>query len=159
MIVLVFLVSSESIAQVCDTNTVDSHFNTFVDKKNGTIVDENLKLQWMKCNYGERYEQGSCSGASEKLPMHIAQSKAKNYKLADENNWRLPTLVELSSLTKKGCMLPSTDIELFPTFNSEMYWTSDRFQFFSWTVSFDHGFPVAAQMGYPKNVRYVRSID
>jgi len=76
------------------------------------------------------------------------------------NNWRIPTMAELSSIINKGVSNPSIDINYFPNTVSTRIWSSSplvEFTDFAWHVSFNTGTNNGTQRDNVNRVRLVRS--
>ncbi|MCW7755456.1 DUF1566 domain-containing protein [Desulfobotulus sp. H1] len=58
----------------------------------GTVIDLNTGLEWMRCSIGQIWDGETCAGEAEKINWYAAMS------MAEKKGWRLPSIEELSSL-------------------------------------------------------------
>ncbi|MCF6263408.1 MAG: DUF1566 domain-containing protein [Xanthomonadales bacterium] len=75
-------------------------------------------------------------------------------------DWRLPTIIELSSIVNKGTTTPAIDINYFPNTSSGIYWSSSpmaEFEDFARSVSFFLGDDTINMRNSSRLVRLVRS--
>lgn len=56
--------------------------------------------------------------------LGLSTLEEMNDKAAEQ--WRMPTLKELSSLSVEGCGNPSVNLNVFPNILVENYWASDE---------------------------------
>jgi hypothetical protein len=143
--------------------------NHFVDNKDGTITDKATGLMWQK------------RGSTNSLDNRAAKEYVKDLnrrRFAGHSNWRMPTIEELASLTKKT---KTKGVHLDPVFdnNQTTCWSADqgvgRYRDYAggWIVSFKNGevrdahFPpkrsggymgVGQAINYMNYVKAVRSI-
>ena len=83
----------------------------FVDNGDGTVTDAGLGLQWQQGDASVNY--------SEEAPAYC-----EGLSLAGYDDWRLPNVKELESLTVDTSYAPAADIEAFPGISSEYYLSS-----------------------------------
>lgn len=131
--------------------------------EDGTVRDERTGLVWDRCSVGQ--SGAACeTGSAEKLPWAKALAAAVQANQAGHkghDDWRLPNVKELESLTDLARFDPALD-PAFPRTASSWYWTAtprpgDPVQV--WDVGFDDahlGFSEDVQYGH---VRLVRSGD
>jgi Protein of unknown function (DUF1566) len=84
----------------------------FTDNNDGTVTDTRTNLSWQKCNNGQNYAGGACTGTIRALEWKSALTYCRNLGLAGKN-WRLPSLNELKSLTDRS-MVYGIDTSYFP---------------------------------------------
>ena len=100
-------------------------------------------------NIGNWNKKGKqCLGYDESNPRtycHTEQlvSRVNKKGLCGLNNWRLPSLLEISNLANFGRTQPAIDTNYFPNTQKGFYWTespvADR-NTVSWALSFEYGF-------------------
>ncbi|MDP2903941.1 MAG: DUF1566 domain-containing protein, partial [Methylovulum sp.] len=76
------------------------------------------------------------------------------------NNWRLPTVDELSGIASLDRYNPSIDTAYFPNTQSALYWSSSPVaygSYYAWYVYFDHGYGLWYDKDNSNYVRLVRS--
>lgn len=87
-----------------------------VNGSNGTVTDSTTGLVWDQCLYGN--SGLDCSGGTPFLGdwaaalNAVVAANAANYK--GYNDWRLPNLKELESITKIDAVFPAIDTSAFP---------------------------------------------
>lgn len=102
----------------------------WMDNNNGTITDFLTDLIWQQI------------GSVAKMTWEQALVHAENLASAGHEDWRLPNIKELRSLTDVTLMNPAVDLAAFPDLQSDDYWSSttlaghpDR----AWTTNFRFG--------------------
>jgi hypothetical protein len=101
----------------------------FRDNGDGTVTDAESKLMWMRCSSGQRWlpQTGRCTGNVETLSWSQAQQVADQLNLdgaAFYNDWRVPSLRELASITARECSRPRTNLDVFPGTAAAAYWSA-----------------------------------
>ncbi|MDH4233148.1 MAG: DUF1566 domain-containing protein, partial [Nitrospirota bacterium] len=84
---------------------------SFTNNGNGTVTDARTGLVW------QQGEAGSTSWES-------ALSYCEGLTLGGDNDWRLPNIKELESLTDDTRYQPAIDTIFFPNANAAYYWAS-----------------------------------
>jgi len=125
---------------------------SYINNGDATVTDISTGLMW---------QQGRAPNT-----MTLADAEAyctylnQNYLLGGHNNWRLPTIKELCSLSNYNSRNPSIDSSFFPDTASSFYWSSTINEFYthdSWLVSFSDGnFNFFDSSDYSYYVRVVR---
>jgi hypothetical protein len=116
------------------------------DNGNGTVSDENTGLMWQ---------------ATEARPMNWQHALAycQALELGGFNDWRLPTVRELSTLVKIGPDSPALDPDFFPGCRPGAYWSGTTcvlYPAFAWYVDFADG--LEKNSGYKKQRYFVRAV-
>lgn len=83
--------------QVALANT-DQNSDRYEVYPDGTVYDKVTNLTWMACSLGQNYSSGMCNGDAQLFTWYQASDTAKKSVFGERNDWRLPTLQELSSL-------------------------------------------------------------
>ena len=97
---------------------------------------------WYRCNVGEFWHGGKCRGSADRFTWQQALGIAQEAKAAGYTDWRLPTVKELKGLVEKNCVNPAINPYVFPTVDTEVYWTSeDNFfnRYLAWGIFFFNG--------------------
>ncbi len=84
----------------------------FIDNGDGTITDNTTDLVWLK------------TPNTAILTWEEALAYAENLNFANANNWRLPNIKELQSLTDAALLNPCVSATAFPTIGVKKYWSS-----------------------------------
>ena len=107
----------------------------------GTVTDNKTGLMWQQ-------------GESDKMSWYDALSYCQGRPLAGQNDWRLPNIKELESLTDDTRYNPSIDNTFFPEAHADYYWSSTTSTIIhsdAFYVVFANGPGVAY---YPKSYNY-----
>ena len=128
----------------------------FVDNDDGTVTDTRTDLMWMRSALGQTWDGETSAGDSNSYSwedaIHIS------HQFAGYDDWRLPDLDELRSITLQSRSRPSIDIDAFPNTPIKEFWTSRKLIEYRYAINFlDGGSPpklVSARL----SVRLVRGI-
>lgn len=115
--------------QQCDARANAPSMPTarFLDNGDGTVTDQVLKLMWMRCSDGQQWRGGRCVGSA------ATHGWAEAKRVADAvnrdgraffNDWRLPALRELATITERSCSNPRTNLAVFPDTPAAVYWSA-----------------------------------
>lgn len=99
----------------------------FVDNGDGTVTDSVSKLMWMRCALGQNWQPDSCTGAAGVVNWREAQRQAQRLNQQAQafyNDWRVPSLRELASITDRSCATPRTNAVVFPHTPAAGFWTA-----------------------------------
>lgn len=83
--------------------------------------DKLTGLQWHRCVYGQVWDGNTCSGNPKKLTW------AEALREAEINGLRLPSIKEINSILDLQCIVPPTNLEIFPNTpgsNANGLWSS-----------------------------------
>ncbi|MGL1834794.1 DUF1566 domain-containing protein [Rhodocyclaceae bacterium SMB388] len=133
----------------------------YVANDDGTVLDVEAGLMWMRCSLGQTWTGVTCAGEAKRLNWDQALEAHEGVTFAGHDDWRLPTQPELYALTfcssgmrtepdreglGGGCAgdyrRPTILESLFPNTPESNFWTSrphDRFKFSAWGVAFHSG--------------------
>lgn len=95
----------------------------YLDKTNGTVIDNETGLVWLKCPVGLGGDD-CLTGTARLVNWNDASKIAGDFAAAGRSDWRLPNVKELASLADKACAAPAINSSLFPATSSAAYWTS-----------------------------------
>ncbi len=70
---------------------------TYLVYANGTALDTKTKLMWMRCVVGQSWTGSTCSGKGTYFKWEAARQQTASF--AGHNDWRVPTIEELRTLT------------------------------------------------------------
>ncbi len=115
--------------QTCDTRVypLSAPTSRFEDNGDGTVTDTQSHLMWMRCSAGQKWADKKCTGELAKHSWQSAQEMAKEINERGEffyNDWHVPQIRELATITERQCENPRTNLTIFPDTPSEFYWTT-----------------------------------
>lgn len=113
--------------QACNSRTSSLPAVRFQDNGDGTVTDLGSKLMWMRCSSGQQWLSKRCVGAADVHGWIEAQryaDKVNRDGAAFFNDWRLPSLRELATITDRGCEDPRTNTSVFPGTPAAPFWSS-----------------------------------
>jgi hypothetical protein len=116
-----------------------------VDRLNGTVTDLTTGLMWQQIEAGA-------------MTWTQAQSYCENLRLAQFNDWRLPTCIELRSIVDYSRSYPAINTGVFPGTVSAGYWSSTPYVLHSniaYVVNFADG---SVDYDLKSNILYVRAV-
>lgn len=131
---MVFLVwgvafSAASAQQICDTR--DRPLSTpsarFEDNGDGTVTDKESRLMWLRCSVGQQWSGTGCLGRWTLHDWSSAQAAAAGLNRSGTlffNDWRLPSLREMATITERQCRNPRVNLAIFPDTPAVPHWTS-----------------------------------
>ncbi|MCG6895837.1 MAG: DUF1566 domain-containing protein [Thiocapsa sp.] len=127
--ILFFCFGQVSAEQLCDTSAfpLSAPTERFEDNNDGTVTDIASRLMWMRCSIGQTWSQGQCAGDASRHTRTSADAQAESLNQGGTqfyNDWRVPTLRELASITERQCTNPRINLEIFPGTPSGRYWTA-----------------------------------
>ena len=82
---------------------------------------------WMRCSSGQQRQDQRCVGAADLFGWADARRHADKVNrdgAAFFNDWRVPALRELATITDHGCENPRTNLAVFPGTPAAPYWSS-----------------------------------
>lgn len=126
---LLILPGAISAQQVCDTAShgLSSPNARFTDHRDGTLTDRDTQLMWMRCAAGQRWQDGACAGTAQRLDWSQAQAHAQETNRSGRhffNDWRVPSLRELATVSERQCLRPRINLAMFPGTPSASFWTT-----------------------------------
>jgi len=129
-------------------------------KADGHVIEDQVTgLQWARCSLGQEWDGIGCEGWADLLNWTDAIKQASKDKTGGINDWRLPTIKELSTLAfcssgepeafanGDGCQgefdRPTIDQYFFPNTRQSSYWSSSTDAnngSDAWRLGFDNGY-------------------
>ena len=126
---MLFFANGAYSAQVCRANTnLSAPDSRFIINNDGTVTDLETGLMWMRCTVGQ--SGAVCTGGASLLftwdaALQYAEDINFGAGISTFNDWRVPNVNELISLTETSCENPSLNLNVFPLVNvNETYWSS-----------------------------------
>jgi hypothetical protein len=113
---------------------------TTLSENNGTISDSKTNLIWQKCLNGQN--STSCSGSAVSSDFITAINYCENLTLANRTDWRLPNIIELSTIIDFSKNTNPTIPNIFTNTPSFAFWSSTTYEQdtrYSWLVNFITG--------------------
>lgn len=177
---LLFTAASAFAWNVPDTGQTQSYTATFgedsdytcnphsyTDLGNGIVRDNVTGLEWVKDgnlikNRDPGFDKDGTSGDGAVTWQHaldyVAKLNAENY--LNHNDWRLPTIKELSTLVDSSIPYPGPSINttFFPGTVASYYWSSTTSAYdtsYAWRVYFYNG---DVELKHKSNNYYVRAV-
>ncbi|WP_200152950.1 DUF1566 domain-containing protein [Chromatium okenii] len=128
------------------------------DLGDGTVLDTQTNLQWMRCALGQTWNGQTCVGEAKQFSWDNAIKVAKDTRHAGYTDWRLPTIDELKTLIVTG-QNPTINQQAFPNTLSAWFWSASPNASNSssaWYVNFSSGFAGNYNRNVSNHVRLVR---
>ena len=166
-VILVGAASAQGAAaqQICDAGLSTLQLTRFRDNGDGTVTDVDSKLMWMRCSSGQSWVNDQCTGQATTYNWPDAVREANQISRSGDaffNDWRVPALRDLATITDRGCENPRTNLLLFPDTPSSAFWTSTprpgaKPEDMAFALSFGAEGVLAASKDERFYVRFVRS--
>lgn len=101
--------------------------NSKLDNGDGTVTDFGTNLLWQKCSMGQTNNAG-CTGIATTTNWQSSLLYCFNLNLGTVGQqWRLPNLHELGSITDFATANPAISLTLFPNTATSPYWSSTTY--------------------------------
>jgi hypothetical protein len=115
--------------QACDTTVypLSAPTDRFQPADAGAVIDKVTHLMWMRCSVGQTWAGQTCQGDALRDDWQQAQAAAEQLNRTGSlffNDWRLPKLTELATLTERQCANPRANLVVFPSTPADFYWSS-----------------------------------
>jgi Protein of unknown function (DUF1566) len=122
------------------------------------VVDHETRLVWRRCLEGMRFEAGRCLGAPQSMVWSHGHDWAKQVSSAG-NQWRMPTMMELTTVIDMNRHGAPVDNALFPDTPRVYVWSAtvnERTPSHAWIMFYANGYMMSAQQSISYFVRLVR---
>lgn len=128
MIIQGVFVAPSLAEQVCDTSRypLSAPTERFSDNNDGTVTDDAAQLMWMRCAAGQTLSDGACVGEAVSYDWQGAQGVAVAMNASGAsffNDWRVPKLRELATISERQCENPRINLAVFPNTPASFFWT------------------------------------
>jgi hypothetical protein len=158
---ILMLIALPSNGQTCNPSITQSTPAGQFTINDGTVTDNQTTLTWMRCSLGQAWDAGSssCTGTASRYNWQNALTAANSTDFAGQNDWRLPNIKELKSITEQACYDPAINDTIFPNTRSDYYWSSSPYagyDDYAWVVSFRIGVDSYSGKSVSRYVRLVR---
>jgi hypothetical protein len=123
------------------------NLQSYTDNGDGTVTDNVTGLMWQQVVPARTYAWAQ------------ALAYCPTLTLAGHSDWRLPLVIELSSIVDLGHSNPSTDPTYFPSTALDFFWSASPLAGSSsaaWDVYFYNGATYSHGVSYSSRVRCVR---
>lgn len=115
--------------QTCNKSfPMSSPVTRFVDNGDGTLTDFEPDLTWMRCSLGQIWNGTTCTGTPTSYTWQSAQDAAIKLNhgggYANHNDWHVPQIRELATITERQCSNPRINLALFPATPAAYFWTT-----------------------------------
>lgn len=113
--------------QACNGALSSLSAQRFQDNGDGTVTDLEFKLVWMRCAGGQDWRENRCAGTANAYVWDEAQRHAARVSregTAFYNDWRVPSMRELATITDRACENPRTNLAVFPDTPAAPFWSS-----------------------------------
>lgn len=156
-----FLAATGALGQDCAPDALSNGGPTrgFTDNGDGTLTHTATGLVWKRCSEGQTWDGTICAGKASTHNWQEAEALADRASDAGTDDWRLPSLQELSALVEKACSNPAIDPGLFPDTPAGIFWSSTpdgENPDYAWYVHFRDGHGMKAHKDRGAYVRLVR---
>jgi hypothetical protein len=138
----------------CPAQSVYSYSADAGGTANALVTDSKTGLTWQRCNAGQSFAAGTCSGTASIYTHQEALAYAKT-----QTGWRLPSVKELASLVDISVIGPAVNATAFPATPSNYAWASSPYSSdpsSAWVVYFADGSVSTSSRSNPYHVRLVR---
>ena len=112
---LILVISPSIKSQTCQNNIPsDTPNSRYTINTDGTVLDKQTGLIWMRCSLGQTLSNNTCSGSTKNYNWQTALQIADTTVFAGQTDWRLPNIKELRSIVDYHCINPSINLTIFP---------------------------------------------
>jgi hypothetical protein len=123
------LIAAPVSAQECDTSkqSLSMPNERYFDNGDGTIVDLQNGAIWMRCALGQEWDGETCQGEATLYTWSEVETLADDVNLdgyAGHDDWRVPNLPELATITERACKNPRINAAVFPGTPLLSFWTT-----------------------------------
>ena len=122
--------------------TPTSPTHAFIDNGNGTVTDQRTGLIWMRCPVGQEWQEPNCRGQALAQNIQLFRQITTDFHYAGHNDWRIPDIKELSSITELARTNPAINVAIFPDTAALSFWSNTVFANDAnkqWLVQFHFG--------------------
>jgi hypothetical protein len=123
------------------------HLASYTNNGDGTVTDNVTSLMWQQ------------TASSTQMTQAASVTYCQGLNLAGHADWRLPSIIELTSIVDLAVANPSINTQAFPSASSGIFWSSTQFALLpgnAYTVEFGRGSEIYGGTGQSENVRCVR---
>jgi hypothetical protein len=142
--------------------TLTLNSGEFVQHDNGTVTDNATGLTWQMCAVGQKWDAlGACTGKAHVFSYANAIKITSDF--ADKTDWRLPTLIELNSISELKNNNQPVNKLIFPQMPMDRGFISStiyaaKTQSLTWIVLTNSGKNSQPTSSSPSTGNYVRLV-
>ena len=119
--------------------------SSYLDYGDGTVVDLNTGLTWMRCAQGQTWSGTSCTGIASTYSGNQAAALTGTQNFGPYSDWRVPSIRELQSIVERSVSSPAINTAVFPNTPVASFWSdtpkaSDYGVTQAWRVNFTRGY-------------------
>ena len=136
---LVSFVFTANVWAFCQSNiTASTPDERYTINTDGTVIDDQTGLMWMRCSLGQQWQNNTCEGETLSANWQESLELAQGVTFAGASNWRLPNIKELKSIIEDQCYLPAINENIFPNTPGVSYWSSSPIKSVDFYQGTDH---------------------
>lgn len=134
----------------------------FSVNSDGSVLDKQTGLTWMRCALGQSWNAGTCTGTATGYAWHDADWAKDAVNLdgyAGHTDWRVPLVPELASIVELGCADHRINDTVFPKTPSGPFWSrteKPRTEDLAYALDFGAGGAAAKLKTSSASLRLVR---
>ncbi len=134
----------------------------FTLNANGSVLDKQTGLTWMRCALGQKWDAGSCTGTATRYAWQDTDWAKDAVNLdgyAGYTDWRVPLVPELAAIVELGCLDQRINAAVFPGTPSDPFWSKTekpKSADYAYTLDFGAGGASAQLKTTPGALRLVR---
>ncbi|SKA55722.1 Lcl C-terminal domain-containing protein [Photobacterium toruni] len=153
-------------AQTCNDKMVRSNEQSqfILNDSRGVVTDAVNALDWQICPLGMSFENGDCIGTATQFDSwKMALDAVSSFNASSDVQYRLPTIIELSSIVERSCSSPAIDVAAFPSTPNAWFWSS-TYTFgandvdLGRKINFEDGLEFDNRANSNRHIRLVRSL-
>ena len=155
--VIMCMPAQAQLQQTCNENAIETAPESrFTINNNQTVTDQATGLIWKRCSQGQSGD--SCAGSASEFTWTQALQAAQAEVFANQSDWRLPNIKELTSIVEYACRSPAINLTVFPN-TPQNFWSASpdtNDADFAWGVFFGNGIVSSLDRFNGRSVRLVR---
>ena len=154
------LIAQQTCKTYIDDEWTDSRYIVSDIGGENIVTDTGTKLMWKQCTQGltglDCTQGKNLQVLWNQALISVATENQDTF--AGFNDWRLPNIKELQTISARNCFFPALNKTIFPN-SPRLFWTStpdNRSNDSVWVLDFKTGYDETRLRDMPLNVRLVR---